>query len=50
MGLAIIGLLAAGVVGVLKALSMPTGIDVLFCLLGLVISFGAVFYLYLGRR
>ena len=50
LGFAVIGLLAAGTVGVLKAMSMTSGIDVLLCLLGSVTAFGAVFYLYFGKR
>jgi hypothetical protein len=50
LGFAVIGLLAAGAVGVLRALSMESGIDVLLCLFGSVAAFGAVFYIYLGRR
>jgi hypothetical protein len=50
LGFAVIGLLAAGAVGVLKALTMVSGVDVLLCLLGSVAAFGAVFYIYLARR
>ena len=50
LGFAILGLLAAGTVGVLKAWSMDGGFDVLLCLLGSVASFGAVFYIYFGKR
>jgi hypothetical protein len=49
LGFAVIGFLAAGAVGILKALSMPSGIDVLLCLLGSAIAFGAVFYIYSGK-
>jgi hypothetical protein len=50
LGFAVIGLLVAGTVGVLKALSMESGFDVLLCLLGSVAAFGAVYYIYLGKR
>ena len=48
LGFAVIGLLAAGSVGVLKALSMDRGFDVLLCLLGSVAAFGSVYYIYFG--
>jgi hypothetical protein len=50
LGFAVLGLLAAGTVGVLKALSMDSGYDVLLCLLGSVAAFGGVFYIYFGKR
>ena len=50
VGFAVLGLLAAGAVGVLKALSMESGLDVLLCLLGSVAAFGAVYYIYFGKR
>ena len=50
LGFAVIGLLVAGTVGVLKALSMESGFDVLLCLLGSVAAFGAVYYIYFGKR
>ena len=50
LGLAVIGCFVAGAVGILKALDMQNGFDVLLCLLGSVASFGAVIYIYLGRR
>ena len=50
LGFAIIGLLVAGTVGVLKALSMESGFDVLLCLLGSVVAFGAVYCIYFGKR
>jgi hypothetical protein len=49
VGFAVLGLLVAGGVGVLKALSMDSGFDVLLCLLGSV-AFGAVYYIYFGKR
>jgi hypothetical protein len=49
VGFAIIGCLATGVVGILKALSMETGGGVLCCLLASVTAFGAVAYIYLRR-
>ena len=50
LGFAVIGLLVAGTVGVLKALSMDSGFDVLLCLLGSVAAFGVVYYIYFGKR
>lgn len=50
VGFAVLGLLVAGGVGVLKALSMDRGFDVMLCLLGSVAAFGAVYYIYFGKR
>ena len=50
LGFAVIGLLAAGTVGVWKALSMESGSGVLLCLLGSVAAFGGVYYIYFGKR
>jgi hypothetical protein len=50
VGFAVLGLLAGGAVGIWKALSMESGLDVLFCLLGSVASFGAVYYIYFGKH
>jgi hypothetical protein len=50
LGFAVIGLLVAGTVGVLKAWSMESGLDVLLCLLGSVAAFGAVYYIYFAKR
>jgi hypothetical protein len=44
VGFAVLGCLVAGGVGILKALSMESGIDVLLCLLGSTAAFGAVIY------
>lgn len=41
---AVVGFLAAGVVGLVKAMGMTSGLDVLFCLLGSATAFGAVIY------
>jgi hypothetical protein len=49
VGFAILGLLLAGAVGVWKAMSMARGIDVLLCLLGAVVAFGAVYYIYFRK-
>ncbi|HVV02131.1 MAG TPA: hypothetical protein VHH88_12260 [Verrucomicrobiae bacterium] len=49
IGFAILGCLAAGVIGIVTALSMTTGLDVLLCLLGSVAAFGTVFYIYLHK-
>ena len=50
LGLAVIGCFVAGAVGIAKAFSMDSGVDVLLCLLGSVVAFGAVFYVYLGKH
>ena len=50
LGFAVLGLEIAGTIGVVKALSMSSGLDVLFCLLGSVAAFGAVYYIYYGKR
>jgi len=48
--IAVIGLLVAGTVGVLKAMSMDSGVDVLFCLLGSVAAFGAVYFICFDKH
>lgn len=48
LGLAVLGCLTAGGAGIIMALSMRSGFDVLLCLLGSVAAFGMVFYTYLG--
>ena len=50
VGFAIMGCLMAGGVGIWKATNMASGLDVFWCLLGAVASFGVVFYIFLGRR
>jgi len=50
LGFAILGCLVAGGVGIIKALSMESGFDVLLCLLASVSAFGLVFYIYFGKR
>ena len=50
VGFAVLGCLVAGCVGIVKALDMNSGLDVLLCLLGSVAAFGMVFYIYFGRR
>ena len=47
---AVLGCLAAGAVGLLKALFMDSGRDVLGCLLGSVLAFGVVFYVHLRKH
>ena len=49
VGFAVLGCLVAGGVGIVKALSMESGVDVLFCLLGSVAAFGVVYYIYFGK-
>jgi hypothetical protein len=48
LGLAVLGCLTAGGVGIMMASSMDSGLDVLLCLLGSVTSIGMIFYTYLG--
>ncbi len=50
LGFAVLGLEIAGTIGIGKALSMASGLDVLFCLLGSVAAFGAVYYIFCGKR
>ena len=50
MGFAVLGLFGAGVAGLLQAMNMTRGEDVLLCLLGSVVAFGSVIYIYAGRR
>lgn len=50
LGFAVLGLLATGAIGLVKALDMKSGLDVLLCLLGSVVAFGAVFYIYLRKQ
>ena len=49
VGFAVLGMLAAGTVGVLKAMNMEHGVDVFFCLLGSLTAFGCVWYIYGGK-
>ena len=46
---AVFGCLAAGGVGIIKALSMDRAIDILICLLGSVIAFSVVLYVHLRK-
>lgn len=50
VGFAVLGCLVAGAVGIDRALNMPSGFDVLLCLLGSVAAFGMVFYIYFRRN
>lgn len=50
LGLVVIGLLTAGAVGILKAIGMAGGFDVMLCLFGSVVAFGAVYYILFGKR
>lgn len=50
VGFVVMGLLVAGTVGILKALGMESGLDVLLCLIGSVTAFCAVYYIYYGKR
>ena len=49
VGFAVLGCLVAGTVGIIQALNMKSGFDVLLCLLGSVAAFGMVFYIYFRR-
>jgi hypothetical protein len=44
VGFAMVGFLLAGAVGLVKAMGMTSGVDVLFWLLGSATAFGAVVY------
>jgi hypothetical protein len=46
---AVFGCLAAGAVGIIKALDMDRPFDVLICLLGSVAAFGLVIYLHVRK-
>jgi hypothetical protein len=46
---AVFGCLAAGGVGIVKALDMSNAMDVFVCLLGSVLAFGVVFYVHLRK-
>jgi len=50
LGLVVLGLLAGGVVGIMKATSMESGFDVMLCLFGSVAAFGGVYYILFGRQ
>ena len=47
---AVIGCLIAGIAGVIKAVNMAHGFDVLLCLLGAVGAFGMALCVYFWRR
>ena len=49
LGFAVMGCLAAGAVGIVKALEMERASDVLLCLLGAVAAFGFVICLYIRK-
>jgi hypothetical protein len=46
---AVFGCLAAGAVGIMKALNMEKASDVLICLVGSVLAFGTVFYMHVRK-
>ncbi len=50
LGIIIVGLLAGGAVGVVKAASMTNGLGVMGCLFGSVAAFSAVYYIYFVKR
>ncbi|HEV2695726.1 MAG TPA: hypothetical protein VG347_22755 [Verrucomicrobiae bacterium] len=50
MVFAVMGCLLAGVVGVIKALTMSGGVDVLLCLLAATIAFGTALCVYFWKR
>ena len=47
---AVIGCLVTGIAGVIKAMNMTHGIDVLLCLLGAIGAFGMALGVYFWRR
>lgn len=47
---AVIGCLLAGIAGVVKALSMADGVNVLLCLLGATAAFGMALAVYFWKR
>ena len=47
---AVLGCLVAGGVGIVKAFSMERGIDVFACILGSLVAFSVVFYVYLRKQ
>jgi hypothetical protein len=48
--LAVLGCLVAGMVGVIKASTMASGLDVLLCLWGSVLAFGVAIGVYLWKH
>ncbi|HLX95397.1 MAG TPA: hypothetical protein VKU37_06625 [Verrucomicrobiae bacterium] len=48
--LAVLGCLIGGLVGVLKALTMASGLDVLLCLWGSVLAFGVAIGVYFWKH
>lgn len=50
MACAVVGCLAAGMAGVMKALTMAGGGDVLLCLLGSIGAFGTALCVYFWKR
>jgi hypothetical protein len=50
MACAVIGCLVAGLAGVIKAVNMANGFDVLLCLLGAIGAFGTALCVYFWRR
>jgi uncharacterized sodium:solute symporter family permease YidK len=50
MAFAVIGCLLAGIAGIIKALSMADGINVLLCLLGATGAFGMALAVYFWKR
>jgi hypothetical protein len=50
MVFAVIGCLIAGIAGVIKAVNMAHGVDVLLCLLGAIGAFGMALCVYFWKR
>jgi hypothetical protein len=50
MACAVIGCLVAGLAGIIKAVSMVGGFDVLLCLLGATVAFGMALCVYFWKR
>ena len=49
VGFAILGLQVAGALGIIKAMGMENGLDVLFCLTGSAAAFGTVIYMHFRK-
>ncbi len=50
LGFVILGLLAAGGMGLMKASGMSSGLDVLLCLMGSVAAFTCIYYILFGKE
>jgi hypothetical protein len=50
LGFIIFGLLSAGAVGLVKAIIVASGVEVMCCLLGSIAAFGVLYYIYFGKH